>query len=692
MLVIADVEGILQVFSIKKEQIQLHFKTLPGSSISSVKVTGAAGNAVDKIFVASGNEVRGYTRKGKLFLTFDSGMTEEIDSMYVLGNELFLCGKHTYTHYRDLKDNGSYLCGDKIVDVIAFHCQQSGRLISLIACEGRMIRALEHARVTLSMEIESSPTVLYIFQDGDCNAILFGTSDGRVGILDVENLKGFQRWLTSNESNNSPVSAIDSYDLSGNGTKQLIIGRKDGNIEVHQVYSNEESGETRCLFTYNCNEFITSLQCGVIASQGFDEIIVATYAGRIFGLTTKTTMDGELDNSTGSYMASADASQKIFNLKADIEELKIRVLKEREKYQLSTHSNYDDVSAIPLLMVKDSFILDKNTSTYNLTIEVPTAIDNILLQCNTEVKLMDAEKNSAIVSFSDSDEQGSNPLLATYRCQVNTNRLEMKIQTIEGKYGNLQAYVTPLVQPKCSRLLTYEIKALSLHHRLYQFDSNRPFNVLTLKGQFSLAEIHAWLGQCLPEVPEKPQVTEGTILWFGSTLLDSILECSYQKGEAEFKSDNISTISILKEALTSEATRRKIKIDISTYISEEAVHYVLKSIEGKLLSCQKLKKQLSLLNALDEIAVTEEETIKYLSRKYKDILRCQESIRKSAESNPLYLEKVYDIVVDLYVAHNKLKGLNSKQTVNLREVLEAYDYDKIIAFFRTEKQSLENAS
>lgn len=58
--------------------------------------------------------------------------------------------------------------------------------MALIACEGRMIRALEHARVTMSMEVESSPTVLYIYEDEDARTILFGTVDGRVGILDVE--------------------------------------------------------------------------------------------------------------------------------------------------------------------------------------------------------------------------------------------------------------------------------------------------------------------------------------------------------------------------------------------------------------------------------------------------------------------------------------------------------------------------
>lgn len=49
-----------------------------------------------------------------------------------------------------------------------------------------MIRALEHARVTMTIETESSPTVLHIFETDDKSYVLFGTIDGRIGILDLE--------------------------------------------------------------------------------------------------------------------------------------------------------------------------------------------------------------------------------------------------------------------------------------------------------------------------------------------------------------------------------------------------------------------------------------------------------------------------------------------------------------------------
>ncbi|XP_068907330.1 Bardet-Biedl syndrome 7 protein homolog isoform X2 [Tenebrio molitor] len=680
---VADNDGILQIFSIKKEDIQLHFKTLPGPKISSLQLGGAIGSPTDKIFVAAENEVKGYTKKGKLFLTFDSGMTETVTSMFVLGNDLFLCGKHIYNHYRDCKDVGSYLCGDRIVDVIAFYADKTRRLMSLIACEGRMIRALEHARVTLSMEVESAPTLLHILEEDSTKTILFGTVDGRVGILDVEKQHGFDRWLIDG-SNASTISCLDAYDMTGNGTKNLIVGRQDGTIEAYIINVADKMDASILIYSHNCNESVSSLQCGVVGTQGFDEILVVTYTGRVFGLTTEA-VDKNVggDSTVGNYIFSQETSTKISRLKGDIEDLQVKVGKEREKYQSSTQSFFEELSAIPLLSIKDSFVLSKETATYILTMEVPTAIDNILLQSNVPVDLLDVEKNSAVVSYSDSDRTVGNFLLATYRCQINTNRLEIKIRTIEGQHGVLQAYVTPLVQPKCSRLQQYEIKPLSLHYRIYKFDESRIFNTLTIKGTFSLAEIHTWLSQCLPEVPEKPQISENTELYFESTLLGTILQGTYQKGEAFFKSDNVSTISILKEFLTKEATKKKIKIEISSSINDESINHVIKLIEPKLVKQKMISNNVTLLDALNELEVNDEESLGCLSGKYKDLLVNEKGLRAEFQEQPDYLDRLYGIVSDLYVDYNKFKGCNVKsKLVRLREILDDYSYDALILFFR----------
>ena len=46
------------------------------------------GTIKDKIFTGSGKDVRGYTKKGKLFLNFDTNLTEPITSLSITGSHL----------------------------------------------------------------------------------------------------------------------------------------------------------------------------------------------------------------------------------------------------------------------------------------------------------------------------------------------------------------------------------------------------------------------------------------------------------------------------------------------------------------------------------------------------------------------------------------------------------------------------
>lgn len=52
-------------------------------------------------------------------------------------------------------------------------------------------------------------------------------------------------------------------------------------------------------------------------------------------------------------------------------------------------------------------VLSKVDSSYIVTLEVPTPIDNVLLQSDVPVDLLDVEKNSAVVSYSEAEPQVS---------------------------------------------------------------------------------------------------------------------------------------------------------------------------------------------------------------------------------------------------------------------------------------------
>ena len=58
------------------------------AELSNKKFLHFSGTIKDKIFTASGKDVRGYTKKGKLFLDFDTNLTEPIRSMSISGSHL----------------------------------------------------------------------------------------------------------------------------------------------------------------------------------------------------------------------------------------------------------------------------------------------------------------------------------------------------------------------------------------------------------------------------------------------------------------------------------------------------------------------------------------------------------------------------------------------------------------------------
>jgi Bardet-Biedl syndrome 7 protein len=118
--------------------------------------------------------------------------------------------------------------------------------------------------------------------------------------------------------------------------------------------------------------------------------------------------------------------------------------------------------------------LSADDATYVLSLELPSSIENILVQSDVvALELLDVEGNSAVVSKSECDKKDGNILLCCYRCQANTNRVDLKFRTVEGHYGTLRVYVTPNIQPKCCQLKVYTIHPLSLHMTVQSYDESR---------------------------------------------------------------------------------------------------------------------------------------------------------------------------------------------------------------------------
>ncbi|ELW62629.1 Short transient receptor potential channel 3 [Tupaia chinensis] len=588
----------------------------------------------------------------------------------------------------------------------------------VVTCFGMKKGEAVGSDVMYEIEVPGPPTVLALHSGngGDSGEdLVFGTSDGKLGLIQITTSKPIHKWEIRNEKKRGGILCIDSYDIVGDGVKDMLVGRDDGMVEV---YSFDNTNEPVLQFDQMLSESVTSVQGGCVGKDGYDEIVVSTYSGWVTGLTTEPI---HKESGPGEELKiNQEMQNKISTLRSELEHLQYKVLQERENYQQSSQSSKAK-SAVPSFSINDKFTLSKDDASYSLILEVQTAIDNVLIQCcgshsttlhfaevnfpisptvqelqmcilvgdelcvfssrseleHLQYKVLQERENyqqssqsskakSAVPSFSINDkftlskddasyslilevqtaidnvliQSNDNFLLATYRCQANTTRLELKIRSIEGQYGTLQAYVTPRIQPKTCQVRQYHIKPLSLHQRTHFIDHDRPMNTLTLTGQFSFAEVHSWVVFCLPEVPEKPPAEECVTFYFQNTFLDTQLESIYRKGEGIFKSDNISTISILKDVLSKEATKKKINLNISYEINEVSVKHTLKLIHPKLEYQLLLAKKVQLIDALKELQVHEGNT-DFLIPEYRCILEEADHLQEEYKKQPAHLERLY---------------------------------------------------
>lgn len=64
---------------------------------------------------------------------------------------------------------------------------QTSRIITVLACSGRVLRLLEHSRVRQTIELDSVPTVLHVPQ-GRGDKFICGFADGKIVMYHIEHL------------------------------------------------------------------------------------------------------------------------------------------------------------------------------------------------------------------------------------------------------------------------------------------------------------------------------------------------------------------------------------------------------------------------------------------------------------------------------------------------------------------------
>lgn len=84
---------------------------------------------------------------------------------------------------------------------------------------------------------------------------------------------------------------------------------------------------------------------------------------------------------------------------------------------------------------------------------------------------------------------------------------------------------------------------------------------IEISGRFTTQDMHTWISICLPGVPMLPDDDDVKLI-FKSLFLETYLILQFKKGWASILSDNLTTLTIIKDTITNEASNRKLQVDI----------------------------------------------------------------------------------------------------------------------------------
>merc|ERR1712217_685585 len=208
-----------------------------------------------------------------------------------------------------------------------------------------------------------------------------------------------------------------------------------------------------------------------------------------------------------------------------------------------------------------------------------------------------------------------------------------------------------------------------------------PMSELRLVGLFTVMDMHTWIKLCVNELPERPTDDE-MVITYRSTFVGTVLHGRYSKGSATFRSDSITTISVLKDSISREATARKIHLSINVEVKDETFPRFLELIHPKLAFQHSLTQQVNMVEPLREVELQEKDT-SFLSPELQMVLQHATEIQQQFELQPQRLAFLHNIVLSAYRHKWQLRGHQSVQhrIKDLQNLLESYNLEQVTAFF-----------
>ena len=114
------------------------------NEISRVVISGSNDKAA--VFMATGSQIRGVTKRGKDFFKLDTSHTERILHLHVQGTNLWSAGPYTLNSYASANNviaDKYYLCCEDKINQMIVHTHPMIGMVTILACNDSAIKVID---------------------------------------------------------------------------------------------------------------------------------------------------------------------------------------------------------------------------------------------------------------------------------------------------------------------------------------------------------------------------------------------------------------------------------------------------------------------------------------------------------------------------------------------------------------------
>lgn len=457
----------------------------------------------------------GLTKKGKEFFKLTSTLTEPIRKILVEDTRIWTGCENIYNLFDDGKDAAYFISRGQVNDLIIAHVTRDTDFETVLGCQDKFIRIVRASSLFLEIPTEFPVTAvghLQLERDVTLSArkpsyLVFGTSKGTLGIVQVNSDGSFEQlWEIDDGDKRNTITCITVFDINRDGVVEIIVGRDDGRVEVYKIQADNIMSEPVRLFCKDIGQSVRSIECGVVNTPDYPEVIVAAYSGKVISFTTEPIRARAADDTYGRSIQTVNNENRIKALRKEVEDMKKAIEKGREKAKKLQNTTSSAAAAAAAnaantrtptdFPVNAQFDLDIVQAAYTLTIELQTSMDLLVIRSPVALDLVESDLSSSVLSvtppslLSGSEGPGGGKFMAVFRCQHSERRLSLHLRTNEGEYGDLVVTVVAATQPhKSAKVVKYELKPLSLHarvHNLSDAELARPRHKVRYTGKWSV--------------------------------------------------------------------------------------------------------------------------------------------------------------------------------------------------------------